>query len=144
MNRSRVWSYVLKYGITTLIGGLMAYAVIHFHGLAEAETLMERYRILADAFTIPGVVLMLTAVLVWIGNQQAFVGLSFAGGRLMRSLLPLRFTRKKDLDEKPETYYEYVTRKKAQGGIKGYGFLFVVGAVFFAVALVFLYLYGTC
>ena len=134
----RALPYVLKYGITTLIGGLMAWAVIRLHGLEDAASQADRFRILTDAFTVPGVVLILVGVLVWISNQGAFDGLSFVGKRLVHSLLPFLFTNK---NGKIETYYDYVSRKKAAGGIRGYAFLFIVGGVFFAASLVFLFLY---
>ena len=129
---------LLKYGITALVGGLMSYAVIDLHGYSMAQTPAEKYLILADAFTIPGVILMLCAVLVWIANQETFTGLTYAGKRMVRALLP--FARK---NEPHETYYDYLDRKRKEGKVKGYGFLFYVGAVFFAVALVFIYLFYT-
>lgn len=138
MNGNRLRSLLLKYGVAVTVGGVLAALVIYLQGFGDAETNVERFRILADAFTIPGGLLMLCALLVWIGNQQTFTGLSYVGGRLLRSLVP--FARR---SEKDETYYDYVSRKRKQGGVKGYGFLFFVGAAFFAVALVFFALFYT-
>ena len=53
--KQKITKTLIKYGVTIAVGGLMAFAVIALHGYAEAATELERCRILADAFTIPGV-----------------------------------------------------------------------------------------
>ena len=127
---------LIKYSITTLIGGSMTAAVLSLHGFSAAQTAAERYRILCDAFTIPGVVLMMCAVLVLIANEGTFYGLSYSVRWMFKALIP--FGRNM---EKHETYYEYVERKREAGKIRGFGFIFITGAVFFAVSLVFLVLF---
>ena len=136
MNSKRVRSFFLKYGVATLVGGILSYAVFYFHGFADAETWTDRLRILADAFTIPGVALIFSGLLVWSGNQQTFSGITYAGRRMFRGLIPFGRSR-----EAHETYYEYVTRKREKGGVKGYNFLYHVGGLYFALALVFYILY---
>lgn len=136
MNPKNIRSFLLKYGIATLVGGILSFAVFHFHGFANAETWAERLKILADAFTIPGVVLIFSGLLVWIGNQQMFSGITYAGSRMFRGLIPFGRSR-----EVHETYYDYVSRKREKGGVKGYGFLFHVGGLYFALALIFFVLF---
>lgn len=131
--KDKIIKILLKYGITAAVGGLMAFAVISLHGYADAADSAERCRILADAFTIPGVVLMLCAALVWISNAGMFYGLSYLAGRAVRALFPMGRT-----FEKHERYADYVLRKREKGGVHGYGFIFHVGAAFFAVAVVFI------
>ena len=136
MSSKRVRSFLLKYGIATLIGGMLSVTVFYLHGFGEAETWTERLRILADAFTIPGVVLIFSGLLVWVGNQQLFSGITYAGSRMFRALIPFGRSR-----EVHETYYDYVTHKREKGGVKGYHFLYHVGGIYFALALVFYILF---
>ncbi len=132
---SRKWIILLlKYGITAAVGGLMTWSVLSLHGYAEAATDAERYRILADAFTIPGVVLMLCWVLVWISNEGAFEGISYAFSYAFRMLIP-------GGSKNPERYSDYVLRRREKGRLRGVGFLFFTGAVFFLIALVFIALF---
>ncbi|MCH5184247.1 MAG: DUF3899 domain-containing protein [Oscillospiraceae bacterium] len=136
MNSKQVRRFFLKYGIAVAIGGLLSYFTCISHGFWETDDLVERFKILADAFSIPGVVLALTGALVWVGNQQVFAGLTYAGGRMFHALIPFGRTR-----EERETYYDYVTRKREKGGVKGYGFLVHVGIAYFLLSLVFFVLF---
>lgn len=127
-------SWYLKYAITTAIGALMAWAVIDLHGYADAASLEDKYRILADAFTIPGVVLMLCWVLVFVANEGAFEGISYALSYSVKMLLP-------GANKKHERFGDYVERRREKGKVRGVGFLFFVGAAFFLVAVVFIVLF---
>ena len=125
---------LLKYGITTFVAVLIASTVINLHGYDEAVTAADKYRILSDAFTIPGVVLMLCSLLVFVSNQGIFDGISYALRYAVRSLIP-------GLGHKQERYSDYIERKREKGGIAGYAFLFHVGLVFCLIALVFIGLF---
>lgn len=128
-------SNLLKYGITTFVAVLIASAVINLHGYDEAMTAADKYRILSDAFTIPGVVLMLCSLLVFVSNQGIFDGISYALRYAVKSLIPGLG------GQKQERYSDYIERKREKGGIAGYAFLFHVGLVFFLIALVFIGLF---
>ena len=65
---------LLKYGITALIGALMTFTTLRSYHFAEAVTNAEKYRILSDAFTIPGVVLIMFGLLVMVSNGGFFNG----------------------------------------------------------------------
>lgn len=134
MKGKNLKTILLKYGITVFIGGLMAYSVISSYGLAAAQTDAEIYRILADAFTIPGVVILLCGVLVAIANEGTFEGLSYAVTYAFKMLIP-------GTGKTHEKFGDYVARRREKGGVKGYGFLFVVGGVFMAIAVVFIALF---
>lgn len=125
---------LLKYGITILIGGLMAWLVISQYGYAEAATAAERYRILSDAFTIPGVIFMLCALLVLVANKGAFEGVSYIFGYAFKMLIP-------GSGDKREKFGDYVERKRQKGAVKGYGFLFFTGLAFLIVAAIFIALF---
>ena len=85
---------LLKYGITTFVAVLIASTVINLHGYDEAVTAADKYRILSDAFTIPGVVLMLCSLLVFVSNQGIFDGISTifdTAGNILTIMIVLYF-----------------------------------------------------
>ena len=125
---------LLKYGITILIGAVMVWLVIRGYGYAEATTAAQRYRILSDAFTIPGVIFMLCALLVLVSNKGAFEGISYIFGYAFQTFVP-------GAGKKHEKYGDYVERKRQKGGVKGFGFLFFTGLAFLLVSIVFIVLF---
>ncbi len=127
-------SLMLKYGITVIVAGAIVWLVLDLHEFSRAMPLLEQYRLLCDAFTIPGIILIMLGFLVMISNAGNFLGLGYAVKHAVKMLIP--FGNKKD-----ERYYDYYQRKQEQGKAKGYGFLFVTGLLFMAVALVFFTLF---
>ena len=123
---------LLKYGISAAVCiGLVAL----YCGTRDFSKmqLVEKYRTLCDAFTIPGLLALCVGVLIWASNDGFFFGLSYCLNVAWRALIPgARY--------KHERYYDYVTRKREKR-ISGYGFLFLVGGVCMAVALVFMALF---
>lgn len=124
----------VSYGVTALVGALIAVAVLSLRDFRWSLEPAERYRMLCDACTFPGLLLILTAALVALSNEGAFLGLGFLASFALRSLIP-------GMGSKQETYAEYVERKTEKGCAKGYGFLFIVGLAYFALALIFLALF---
>lgn len=128
---------LLKYGITSAIGFLLVwlYFWLQFEdlsALAALETL-ELYRRICDAFTVPGVLILMSGCLVWLSNEGALDGVSYAVSFAIRMLIPGMGGH--------ERYSDYLERKRSNR-VKGYGFLFIVGGAFFAVAILFLVLYN--
>ena len=124
---------LIKYGAAAVFVGIMAYIYIAARDFASAA-LVEKYWILCDAFTIPGILLIMFGSLVWVSNMGALDGISYALAYLGRSLVPGMGGRS---DEK---YADYVARKR-ENPIRGYGFLFISGCITMAVALVFMALF---
>jgi len=125
---------LLKYGITGVVGGLLAWLTLDLHGFSRTMPKLEQYRLLCDAFTIPGLILIMVGFLVMIANAGNFLGLGYAAKHAVKMLIP--FGNKKD-----ERYYDYYQRKQQQGKVTGYGFIFITGLVFMAVAMVFFVLF---
>lgn len=125
---------VIKYGLSILFCALLIWISVKSSNYASAS-LVERYKIWCDAFTIPGLLLILLGLLVWISNQGALDGLSYALQGMFRMFIPGA-----GLRQNMETYYDYLKRKEKKR-VKGYGFLFIVGGSSMAVALVFLNLF---
>lgn len=121
-----------RYAIATACGLLFGLFVLNNYGFSEAETALERYLILCDSFTIPGVILVMVGLLVWIGQQGQFDFLSYTG-RMIRD----RFRK----DPEHIRYGDYVLEKQEKRHHGGFGFLIITGLAFVAVALVFLILF---
>lgn len=123
---------LLKYGISALVCGGMAWLYVYLRDFS-AESTMEQYRILCDAFTIPGLTALMVALLLTLSNEGALDGLGYVASIAVKSLTP-------GGRKKHEKYYDYVQRKHANK-LTGYGFLYIVGAVCMAVAMVFMALF---
>lgn len=121
----------LKYGLCLLFIGALAVMFLSSRDLSDLKT---RYRLLCDAFTIPGVLLLCAGSLVWVSNLGALDGLAYGLRLAIRALIP-----RKRL-EKEVSYHDFVTEKRAHP-IRGYGFLLICGGISVAVSLVFLGLF---
>ena len=122
---------LLRYLVTVAVGLSLVFSYIAPRDLVN-KTLTEQYHILCDAFTLPGLFMMLIGLMLLMGNLGALDAISFAFHYLFHTFLP--FT------GESMTYLEFVEDRR-EHRIHGYGFLFVVGAVFTAIAVVFLMLY---
>ena len=133
---SDVWRMrLIKYGITSAIAAAVSALIMYSHGLFDTSDIASRLKIIADAFTIPGVILLCIGALVWVSTDGFFDGITYAFGRLGSALLPFY-----GKNHPHERYYDYVMRKRGKR-IAGYGFIIIVGAVFTAIAAIFTVLY---
>ncbi len=129
--------YLKKYAVAYIccfaFCGIMAGFYLNMHEFDTAET-VDRYRLLCDAFSLPGMLLILFGGLMWVSAKGTLDALGFIGKKLVSSLIPGGRL------DREERYADYVQRQreKRKGG---YGFLFVAGAISIAVSLVFLALF---
>ena len=121
---------LIKYLSAIGVAGAMTIVVLYLRNFGSAVSKVEQMRHLADAFTIPGVIFMLVAALIWVASDGFFDGIGYAGRFTARMLLPFL-----KLDD--EKYYDYKMRKK-ENRIHGYSFIFFTGLAFFIVALAFI------
>lgn len=128
----RVKLLLAKYGGSAAFVALMAWLYINLRDFDGAK-LVDQYRMLSDAFTVPGILLLMFGCLIWISNLGALDGLAYAVSFAIRSLIP--GARYKD-----EKYADYVERHREKR-LKGYGFLFISGGVTMVVAIVFMILF---
>lgn len=131
---NRVKVNLAKYGISSAIALLLVWVYCSSRNLM-LQSAMERWRILCDAFTIPGLTYIMIGFLMMIANEGFFDMLSYAASKAAGMFLPGR-----GFSEKEEKYYDYVQRKRGSR-VHGFGFLFVVGCVLMAFALVFMFLF---
>ncbi len=72
-------SSISSFVIFAFVGGLMTALYLRGHSLENAATLQERYMILCNAFTIPGVVILGIASLVLVSREGVFDGFAYTG-----------------------------------------------------------------
>ena len=129
----RIKGILIKYAIAIAVGVGMVLIVLYGNDFFEATDLVTKYRLLTDAFTIPGVSYILLTGLVFVSTQGFFDMISFGLGKFAKALIP--FSKKSE-----ETFYDYKTRKNEER-LTGYSFLLYTGIAFMAVALVFMALF---
>ena len=125
-----------KYGVTTVLALGLAYLYIYLRvDMTDpgATELVEWYRIICDGFTIPGLILLMLGCLMSLSNAGAMDGLGYVVVNGFKMLIPGAAT-------KVERFKEYLERRRANR-VRGYGFLYVVGAGCMAVALVCMILF---
>ena len=125
---------LLKYSITVAVGAAVAAFLVWQHDLFGTDSIVRSFHILSDAFVVPGVLLLMVGVLIWVANFGIFDMLGYAGSRVGMMFIPSY----KKYDH--QTYYDYKERRKDKR-ISGYSFILHVGLAFFAVGVVFLILY---
>ena len=131
--KEQIIAYVKKYiGAFGLMGAatcLILYIREHSSELAKDIFYLN----LADAFTIPAVVVLMIGVLIWISTTGSFDMFSYGFSRAANMLIPF----KKYDDEK---FYDYKMRMNEKRA-KGYAFLFIAGGIYLIPAIVFNILY---
>ena len=132
---SRLQKGLLKYGLCILFGLGMVLLFLTLNDYGSADTPVERYRLLADGFTLPGILMVMIAALVWISTQGMFDGLAYCFHMVANVFIPFAGTKIKH-----KTYFDYKESKK-DARASGYGFLFFCGCGFLAVAIVFILLH---
>lgn len=123
----------IHYGCCGVATALLAVAYISFRNPWNIS-LQDRCRLLCDALTIPGLLMILSGALLWASNEGAFHGVSYCLRLAVFALIP---GKRKDGYEK---YGDYVERK-GQKKVHGYAFLFWSGLMTMTIALVFFVLY---
>ncbi len=130
----RLRKNLIKYGSCVAAGLLAGYGYLAGKDLFN-QALVDQYRLLSDAFMLPGFLMVAFGLLIFLANEGSFTGISFIAQKAVGLLIPFLYK------QKGETYREYVERKTAKR-TQGYGFLFICGCGFLAVAAVFLVLYS--
>ena len=120
---------ILRYLSAAAVGGAVAW----FYGTSrwqEEMELVEQYRVLCDAFSIPGIMMVLFALLFTLNNLGALDTIAYLMSFLPRMIAPGAFG-------EPEQLIDYVERRREKR-TKGYGFLYVVGFIFLGIAIYYL------
>ena len=127
---------LIKYGVSISLSLLLAFFYVYVRvDFADpgATALVEWYRIICDAFTIPGLILLMLGCLMSLSNTGAMDGLGYVVSIAVKMLIPGGAL-------KTERYKEYLERRRANR-VRGYGFLYLVGTGCMMVSLVFMALF---
>ena len=127
--------YLITAGCALAASGLLLWML----DFSSAENLAEKYRILSDAFSLPGVLLTCFFGLLWVSSYGFFDGLRYMFSRVGNMFVPGKIP-------KHETYYDYKMRKQEkreekEGEQGSLSFLLFVGLGFILVAVIFVVLY---
>ena len=125
---------LLKYGLSALGGALAVFLYLRSRAFAWSLPPAERYRMLCDAFSVPGLLLAAVAALIWLSNAGSFTGVGFLTSFAVRAFIPA-------LGHRGESYGDYLRRRDEKPRVKGYGFLLQVGLCFLLPAIIFLVLF---
>ena len=125
--KNTIKKYVISVGIA--IG--MVFLTLWFQEFWKQTELVVKYKILSDAFTVPGLVFILVGCLVFLTNEGSLTALGYMLKRLGKMLNPFS---NKDM----ERYADYVESRKK---VTGYSFLFYTGLFFSVIAAVFIILF---
>ena len=96
----------------------------------EDMALVEQYRVLCDAFSIPGIMMVLFALLFSLNNLGALDTIAYLMSFLPRMIAPAAFG-------EPEQLIDFVERRRGKRA-RGYGFLYIVGFIFLGIAIFYL------
>ena len=124
-----------RYVITVAAASASTALIMYLKGIATAESHSEALKIITDAFTVPGIVLMMIAALVWVSRDGFFDGIGYAASRVGNMFLPLV-----GAVNTHESYVDYKERK-SKNRAEDFLFLLFVGIGFFLIAMVFYAIY---
>lgn len=132
--RKKIIRRIMIYAVSTVLLGVCAWLILRNGNYSPELDPAERYRLLCDAFMLPGLFYIMFGLLVFVSSTGFFDIFVFSIGKAIRLMIPA-------LKYDKERFYEYKVRKEEQGRVKGYSFLFIVGGAFSAVGVVFLVLF---
>ena len=124
-----------KYLIAITCGLLLTCWVLYIKDIFAQTELTMIFHILTDAFFVPGILIVCAGGLVFVSNEGAFDGVTFA----MTSFFDVFRKKKKN---KFTTYYDYKQSKGDRD--RSFGFLLITGSVFLAISGIMLLLYTYC
>ena len=131
---SRLKTNLIKFLATTAFAGALTAFYVFSRDIFNLP-LVEQYRTLCDGFFLPGIFLIFFGLMFLMNNVGALDSITYLLRYAVRVFVPGAFA---DM----ETYLEYVEARREKR-IKGFEFLFVVGAMFLLISVAFLVLFYT-
>jgi len=125
------------YIISFTIGFFLVFLVIFSNDFLSLD-LADKFRVLTDAFTIPGFLFLGVGVLMLISSTGTYDGLMHVLDHLKRSLLPFLH-----YGSEEKSFYEFKKEReeKRKEKIEGRNFILKTGIIFILISLVFLALF---
>lgn len=129
---SKAFKSLLIKSVVALVLGLGVAFAYYSSRSEDVVGLVEQYRVLCDAFTIPGLMMILVGLLLWLSGLGALDAIGYLFRYVIQAFVPGV--------TKVSHYLDYVEEKR-ESRAKGYGFLFIAGGILMAVAIVYLVLF---
>lgn len=128
INKEKLKSYLVKYLALFAILGLATVLILMLRGHFTETNATNRYVNIADALTIPAVLMCAVGALLVLGSKGSFDMLSYGLRGIVNAFLPMARSNQ-------ETYYDYKQRKseKKRGNFWP---LVISGAIYFIPALI--------
>ena len=123
-----------RYFITAGIGLAVTILLCIVKGIFSVESMDRVLVIVSDAFLVPGIAFLACGIILYAGNEGLFDAMSYGLKVLGKSL-----TAKKEDKIIEEEFHEYHARMKSKRNNVSH--LIVVGAIFFAISVIFTILY---
>lgn len=124
----RLYSYGITGGVSLLLAAV--YILLRDFGSLGWK---ERFLVLSDAFTVPGILLLCIGAMCWISAKGGLDGMAYILKYVAAMLIPgKRFEVRK--------YSDFVLEREGKRR-SGFGFLLITGLVCLAITAVFLVLY---
>lgn len=132
-NNNRSW---IKYLITAASGLVFVLVICIAKGVFRMTEAKEIIRIICDAVTLVGVILVCVGLLTVLNKAGAFDGLGYS----FKSMIRVMRNYPKD-DSTPKTYYDYKKAVDKKRSRKWY--LVIVGAGYLVVAVILVFVHGS-
>ena len=120
---------ILRFLSAVSVAALVTWAYANSRWEADMAEVL-RYRVLCDAFTIPGILMVMIALLFTMNNIGALDTIAYLMSFLPRMIAPGVFG-------EPQMLIDYVQQRRERRS-KGYGFLYIVGFIFLGIAIFYL------
>lgn len=124
-----------KYAVCVGVALLIMLAVFAIKGFFTDDT-ATNLNVLADGFTVPGMLLTLFAGLQFVGGEGAFLGIGFVLKSIVQAFIPMG-------RRNHEFYGQYRERKMSKLKKQGDRCVLVVGLVFLAIGIAILAIWYT-
>ena len=129
---------LLRCGITAVVAAGIATVYLWLNGFFTETELILRYRDLANAFTMAGVLLLGVGALVWVSTTGFFDGIGYALKHLGSMLIPGYFGREKRYGDYKA---EMADKRSGTSAWDAMAHFLIIGAVCMAVTAIFMILF---
>ena len=124
---------LIQYGVCLAITGIFMGIFIGSSGFGTL-TLQQKYLVLADSLTIPGLMMVFSGGLSWLARDGVFDGIVYIGRYVVSMLIPGKaYWRQK--------YGDFIAQRRDKRSTMSVSFLFISGGVCLGLALLFIWLF---
>lgn len=130
--KRKIW---IKYAVCLAVASLMTLIVFAIKGFFT-DRIETNLGILADGFTVSGLLLTLFAGMLFVSGEGAFIGIGFVLRNVVLALIPMGRRRH-------EVYAQYRERKLSKVKKQSDHCILLVGLVFLAIGILFTVIWYT-